>query len=348
MAVEMIDGEAAAKGIQEELKSRVEELKKKGAPVCLAAVQANDNPGSRIYVKRQRASCEAIGIDYRLVELPTDSSQEALISGIGKLNADGTVNGIILQMPVPPGVDARALQMSISPEKDVEGMTPANMGKVIYGDTYMSPCTALGAFLLAKGLDLPPSYDPLPGFAKKMIEAGKTTAGLYGKNVTVVGHSEIVGKPLALLFLDCFCTVTVCHVGTPLEKLTEHCKNADILCVATGVPQVRWSAYRRAKKAGEKPPLPDLSFIKADMIKPGAAVIDIAINRVPKGFDKDGKTLKNKKGKTRMVTVGDVDFKAAKEVAGLITPVPGGVGPMTTAILLRNTVNAAAALAGAE
>ena len=346
MVAEMIDGEALARRMQEELKAEVEELKKKGAPVCLAAVQANDNPGSRIYVKSQKASCESIGIEYRLVELAPDSSQDAITSEIEKLNGDKSVNGVILQMPVPPGVNARTLQMSIAPGKDVEGMTPANMGKVIYGDTYLSPCTALGAFLLARGLDLPPGYDPLPGFAKKMIEAKKTTASLYGKNVTVVGHSEIVGKPLALLFLDSFCTVTVCHVGTPAEKLTEHCKKADILCVATGVPQVRWSAYSRAKKAGEKPVLPDLSFIKADMIKPGSAVIDIAINRVPKGFDENGKTLKNKKGKTAMRTVGDVDFAAAKEVAGWITPVPGGVGPMTTTILLRNTVNAAKALAG--
>ena len=347
MSAEIIDGEAVAKKMQDELKSEVEELKKKGAPVCLAAVQANDNPGSRIYVKRQKASCEGVGIDYRLVELPPDSSRETIASEIEKLNADESVNGVILQMPVPPGVEARGLQMSIAPEKDVEGMTTANLGKVIYGETYMSPCTALGAFLLAKGLSMPPSYDPLPDFAKRMVEAGKTTSSLYGKSVTVVGHSEIVGKPLALLFLDHFCTVTVCHIGTPPEKLGECCRNADILCAATGVPQVRWSAYRKAKKAGEKPPLPDLSFIKAGMIRRGAAVVDIAINRVPKGFDEKGEPLKTKKGKTAMRTVGDVDFEAAKEVAGWITPVPGGVGPMTTTILLRNTVNAAKALAEA-
>jgi len=348
VATEIIDGEAVAKGMQEELKGTVEELKKNGTPVCLAAVQANDNPGSRIYVRSQKASCEGVGIDYRLVELAPDSSQDAVASEIQKLNEDKTVGGVILQMPVPPGVDARALQMSIASEKDVEGMTPANLGRVVYGNTQMSPCTALGAFLLARGLSMPPSYDPLPGFAKKMIEAGKTTANLYGKNVTVVGHSEIVGKPLALLFLDHFCTVTVCHIGTPAEKLIECCKKADILCAATGVPQVRWNAYRRAKKAGKKPSLPDFSFIKADMIKPGAAVIDIAINRVPKGFDKDGEPLKTKKGKAAMKTIGDVDFEAAKEVAGWITPVPGGVGPMTTTMLLRNTVNAAKALAGQE
>ncbi|MCX7806036.1 MAG: bifunctional 5,10-methylenetetrahydrofolate dehydrogenase/5,10-methenyltetrahydrofolate cyclohydrolase [Planctomycetota bacterium] len=348
MAAKIIDGEAVAAKIKEQLKAEVRELTYWGRSVSLVAVQANDNPGSRIYVANQKKACEEIGLEYRVEEMSPKSTQEAIEKRIAEMNADPKVVGIILQMPVPEGCDARKLQRCIDYRKDVEGIHPANLGGVVYGETNIAPCTALGAFLLAKGIeDLPPSYDPLPDFAKRMIEAGKTTAGLYGKNVCVIGHSEIVGKPTALLFLDHFCTVTVCHIGTPPEVTKKHALAADILVVATGVPQVRYNAYDRAFKAWEKdqskpkPPVPDLKFIKADMVKPGAAVIDIAINRVPRGFDKDGKPLLNDKGKPDMVTVGDVDFEAAKEVAGWITPVPGGVGPMTTAILLRNTVNAA-------
>ena len=199
---------------------------------------------------------------------------------------------------------------------------------------------------------MPPSYDPLPGFARAMVEAGKTTPNLYGKNVTVVGHSEIVGKPLALMFLDAFCTVTVCHIGSPPEKLKEACLGADILCVATGVPQVKYNAYRKARKAHKedpeknpKPAVPDFFLVHGDMVRPGSAVIDIAINRVPKGFDEDGAPVKNEKGKAAMRTVGDVAYDEALEVAGWITKLPGGVGPMTVAMLLENTVAAAKARA---
>ncbi len=348
MAAKIIDGEAVAAKLKEQLRAEVRELTYWGRSVSLVAVQANDNPGSRIYVANQKKACEEIGLEYRVEEMSPKSTQEAIEKRIAELNADPKVVGIILQMPVPEGCDARRLQRCIDYRKDVEGIHPANLGGVVYGETNIAPCTALGAFLLAKGIeDLPPSYDPLPDFAKRMIEAGKTTAGLYGKNVCVIGHSEIVGKPTALLFLDHFCTVTVCHIGTPPEVTKRHALAADILVVATGVPQVRYNAYEKAMKAREKdpskpkPPIPDLKFIKADMIKPGAVVIDIAINRVPRGFDKDGNPLLNDKGRPDMVTIGDVDFEAAKEVAGWITPVPGGVGPMTTAILLRNTVNAA-------
>jgi methylenetetrahydrofolate dehydrogenase (NADP+)/methenyltetrahydrofolate cyclohydrolase len=254
-------------------------------------------------------------------------------------------------MPVPEGVDPRKLQQRISNAKDVEGMHRFNQGGVIYGDTTMSPCTAFGAFLLAKGLDLPPSYEKMPAFAEKMIEAGKTTRSLYGKNVVVVGHSEIVGKPCGLIFLDHFCTVSTCHIAT--TNLAEYTKRADILVVATGAVQGKWGAYERALKKWEKdktskkPELPKVwALVTADMIKPGSAVIDVAINRVPKGFDENGMPLLNKKGKPDMATVGDVDFEAAKQVAGWITPVPGGVGPMTVAMLLKNTVEAAKLAAG--
>jgi methylenetetrahydrofolate dehydrogenase (NADP+)/methenyltetrahydrofolate cyclohydrolase len=347
MPAQLIDGGSVAAGIRAELQKEVEALKSKGVTPRLTAMQANDNPGSRIYVKNQKKSCEEIGVAYDLHEMSPESTRDEIASKIEDLGRDASVSGIILQMPVPDGVDARALQVAIPFEKDVEGMNPHNEGLVVYGDATMSPCTAHGAFLLAKGLDLPPSWDPLPGFARKMIEAGKTTASLYGKNVTVVGHSEIVGKPLALLFLDAFCTVTVCHIGTPPERLKEACLRSDVLCVATGVPQVRWNAYRRALKAHEKdakrpkPDLPDFYLVHGDMIRPGSAVIDIAINRIPKGFDEEGKPLLNEKGKPAMKTVGDVAYDEAVEVAGWITSLKGGVGPMTVAMLLKNTVEAA-------
>jgi methylenetetrahydrofolate dehydrogenase (NADP+)/methenyltetrahydrofolate cyclohydrolase len=321
MTAQLIDGNAVAQGIISQLQADVEKLKAAGKPPLLVAVQVGENPASRVYIKNQRASCEKIGISYRLDELPAETTQDGLAAHLGKLNADAAVTGVILQMPVPEGVDPRKAQLEIAFSKDVEGMHPANMGRVVYGDMSLAPCTAQGAFRLAKSLELAPSYDPLPDFAKKMIEAGKTTPSLYGKNVVIVGHSEIVGKPLALLFLDHFCTVEVCHIAT--QNLAEKTLRADILCVAVG-------------KAG---------LVTAEMIKPGAAVIDIGINRVP-DIGPDGKTKLNKKGKPRKKTVGDVDFEKAQEVAGLITPVPGGVGPMTVAMLLKNTVEAAKAAAG--
>jgi methylenetetrahydrofolate dehydrogenase (NADP+)/methenyltetrahydrofolate cyclohydrolase len=347
MPAALIDGASVAAGILGDLKKELEALKGAGVTPRLAAVQANDNPGSRIYVKNQKASCEELGLAYDLVELPADSSQARIEQKIDELAADASVTGIILQMPLPDGVSAAALQRRVPFSKDVEGLHPHNQGNGVYGDMTMSPCTAKGAFLLARGLDLAPSYDPLPGFARKMIEAGKTTKSLYGKNVTIVGHSEIVGKPLALLFLDAFCTVTVCHIGTPPAKLKEACRGADILCVATGVPQARYDAYSRALKAHRndpavaKPALPDFYLIHGDMIRPGSAVIDIAINRIPKGFDADGNPALNDKGKPAMTVVGDVAYDEAREVAGQITKLPGGVGPMTVAMLLQNTVAAA-------
>ena len=352
MSAKLIDGAAVAAGIREGLAKEIEKLKSDGVTPRLAAVQANDNPGSRMYVKSQRKSCEEVGLAYDLVELPVDASQEDMAAKIDELGNDSGVTGIILQMPVPKGVDQGALQRRIPFEKDIEGLNPHNLGTVVYGDMTMSPCTAKGAFHLAKGLDLPPSWDPLPGFAQKMIEAGKTTASLYGKNVTIVGHSEIVGKPLALLFLDAFCTVTVCHIGTPPERLREACLRADILCTAAGVPQVRWNAYKKAlktfdKNPGEttKPIVPDFYLVTADMVRPGSTVIDIAINRIPKEFGPDGKPVLNDKGRPAMKTVGDVAYDEVLEVAGNLTKLPGGVGPMTVAMLLENTVAAAKAQA---
>jgi len=299
MTAKLIDGNSIAEGIKERLRAEIESLKSSGKPCHLVAVSVGSNPGSRVYIASQRKSCEEIGIQYTLKEMPETISQNEMEEAIQALNADTDVTGIILQMPLPQGLDARSLQSSISLEKDVEGMNPANMGLVVYNRVRLAPCTAMGAVELVKS----------------------TGVELYGKEVTVVGHSEIVGKPVALLLLDQFATTTVCHIAT--QDLKTHTLNADILVVAVG-------------KAG---------LITADMVKPGAMVIDIGINRIPE-IDENGNPVLNKKGKPKKKTVGDVDFDAVKEVAGMITPVPGGVGPMTVAMLLRNTVEASKIAAG--
>jgi methylenetetrahydrofolate dehydrogenase (NADP+)/methenyltetrahydrofolate cyclohydrolase len=221
-----------------------------------------------------------MGLTYELKELPADTTQEKLGEFIETLNNDKNITGIILQMPLPEGLDARKAQIRISPDKDVEGMHPVNMGMLVYGSSRLAPPTAKGAMelLASSGVDL------------------------KGKEVTVVGHSEIVGKPIALMLLQSqleSATPTVCHIAT--KDLAFHTKKADVLIVAAG-------------KAG---------LIKGDMVKPGAIVIDIGINRVG---DK---------------IVGDVEFEKAKEIASYISPVPGGVGPLTVTMLIKNTVECA-------
>ena len=244
------------------------------------AVQVGENEASKVYTNAQKKNAELCGIKYELQELPADMTQEQLLKHIAGLNADPNVSGIILQMPVPEQIDAKVCQWSIAYEKDVEGVTPTNMGLVTFGKPRLVPCTALGAYELIKS----------------------TGVDLYGKEVVVVGHSDIVGKPAALLLLNSFGTVTICHIATGQRGLTEeHVRRAEILVVAVGVPHL----------------------IKGDWIKEGAIVVDIGIN------PRDGKIL------------GDVETEAAMEKASWITPVPGGAGTATTAILMRNTVEAA-------
>jgi methylenetetrahydrofolate dehydrogenase (NADP+) / methenyltetrahydrofolate cyclohydrolase len=322
MTAQLINGEAIAAKLKAQLQEEVTGLKGRGVQPKLVALIATENRGAHIYAKNQSASCEEVGIAYELCEMAPDSTEEQLIKQVGVLNADPSVSGIIIQMPLPEGADARKLQMLITPQKDVEGMTPANQGKVLYSpqpfmrkpddmdsDEWLekslgwelpapAPCTPIGAMMLIRSLGI----------------------DLYGKNAVVVGHSEIVGKPMALLLVAHFCTTQWCHIAT--DDLKAKTLQADILCVGCGVP----------------------GLIKGDMIKPGAIVIDIGINRV-RALDENGEQLLTKKGNKKMKTVGDVDFDAAKEVAGYITPVPGGVGPMTVAVLLRNTVAAAQAQA---
>jgi len=297
MAGKIIDGKSLAVKFKEDIKREVGELKEKHKLTpLLTAIQVGENPASRVYIKNQKKSCEEVGIDYQLHELPETTSEEELLQFVEKLNRDDKVTGIILQMPLPQQINGRRVQRAITPMKDVEGMNPSNMGMLVYGNPRLAPCTALAAMELLKS----------------------TGVDIKGKEVTVVGHSEIVGKPITLFLLSSVlesATPTVCHIAT--RDLASHTRNAEILIVAVG-------------KAG---------LIKGDMIKQGAIVIDVGINRVPL-LDEAGKPVVDSEGKRKMKTVGDVVFEEAVEKASYITPVPGGVGPLTVVMLLRNTLTA--------
>lgn len=318
MTAKLIDGEAVAAEMNKETATAAEELARAGKRPHLVAVQVGENPASKIYTNAQAKSCQAVGIEYELLNLPAEISQADLLEKIRQLNGDPKVHGLILQMPLPGHIDARTVQVTISPDKDVEGMHPQNMGRLFYGGGVVAPCTPMAAVELLK----------------------RTCPDIAGKEAVVVGHSEIVGKPIAAILLQSLNaspTVTVCHVAT--KDLAAHTRRADIVFVATGVSQARWLGYSRRKKAGEQVKTPDLSpLIKADMLKEGAIVIDVAINRIPKALDEQGNATLNDKGKPDMKTVGDVDFEAAKGKVAAITPVPGGVGPVTVAMLLKNTI----------
>jgi len=298
MPANLIDGEALAARIKADLAKDIAAIKAKtGAPPRLASVLASDNPGAKVYTRSQAKSCEEAGIAYDLVELPPDSTAAALAAKIDALGRDAAVHGILLQMPLPQGVNARDLAERIPASKDVEGITAANLGRLLfYEGAELVPCTAAAAYELIK-------------FAGCTIK---------GAECVVVGHSPIVGKPVACLIVNDLGTCTICHIGT--RDLKAHTTKAEILVVAAG-------------KAG---------LVRGEHIRPGATVIDVGINRVPVLDDK-GQPVVDEKGKKKMKTVGDVEFESAVKVAGAITPVPGGVGPVTVAILLRNTVRAALA-----
>jgi len=275
--MKLLEGKPVAEKIKEQIRQKIKSLDR--APV-LASVMVGENAGAAAYVKSQQKTAEGLGIEYRLHTLPQETTEDRLTAFIRDLNADARVNGIIIQMPLPGHIDYKKISQFISPEKDIEGMHPANMGKIVFGKAAMLPCTPAAVMELLK----------------------ETGIDVYGKEVVVVGHSEIVGKPLALLLLEKLATVTVCHIGTSkAQKLEEHVARAEVLIVAVG-------------KAG---------LIKGTLIKEGAVVIDVGINRVG---DK---------------IVGDVEFEEAAKRASWITPVPGGVGPLTVTMLMRNVVEAA-------
>jgi methylenetetrahydrofolate dehydrogenase (NADP+)/methenyltetrahydrofolate cyclohydrolase len=275
--VKLLEGKPIAERIKEEIKQAIQALDRK--PV-LASVQVGENAGAEAYAKSQKKTADALGIDYQFHKMPRDTTEKALIEFIRKLNSDKSVNGIIIQMPLPAQIDYKKISDFIAPEKDAEGMHPANMGRVVFDKAKILPCTP----------------------AAVMALLNSCCPDVYGKEIVIVGHSEIVGKPLALLLLGKFATVTVCHIGTSKAgKLEEHVRKAEILIVAVG-------------KAG---------LIKGGWIKEDAVVIDVGINRVG---DK---------------IVGDVEFEEASKRACCITPVPGGVGPLTVIMLMRNVVAAA-------
>jgi len=274
----LLEGKAIAEKIKAVIKEEIDSLKSKhGRAPKLVALQLGENASSAVYVKAQKKAAENLGIEYELKILPasiTQAEAEGLVEG---LNKDKNTTAIILQLPVPKGVDAKKLVKLIAPEKDAEGMHPENLGRILLGQYKIGPCTAMAVM--------------------ELLEASKLD--LYGKEAVIVGHSEIVGKPLALMLLNKFATTTVCHIATGERGvLADHVKRAEVLVVAVG-------------KAG---------IVKGEWVKEGAVVIDVGINRIA---DK---------------IVGDVEFEGASARAAFITPVPGGVGPLTTTILMRNVV----------
>ncbi len=278
----IIDGKKIAQEVRNEVKSEVEELKSRGINPGLAVVLVGENPASLVYVRQKERACEEVGIASYKYTLPEDTTEEKLLSVVEELNHNENIHGILVQLPLPEHLDEKKVIEKISTEKDVDGFHPLNMGRLFVGEPSFVPCTPQGVIELIER----------SGFEIK------------GKKAVIVGRSNIVGKPVAMLLLMRHATITICHTRT--KDLSAETRQADILVVAAGRPQV----------------------ITGDMVKEGVVVIDVGINRV------DGKL------------VGDVDFESVKEKAAAITPVPGGVGPMTVAMLMKNTVQAAKKLSG--
>jgi methylenetetrahydrofolate dehydrogenase (NADP+)/methenyltetrahydrofolate cyclohydrolase len=277
---QILDGKTLSEKIQQQLRQRLDSLQTQvGRPAGLAVLMVGDNPASAAYVRNKERACSKVGIASFSRHFPADTSQQELAAAIAKLNQDSRVDGILVQLPLPDSLDAISLLLAINPAKDVDGLHPLNLGRLVRGEAGLRSCTPAGVMRLLQEYDIP----------------------IAGKQAVVVGRSILVGKPLSLMLLEENATVTVAHSRTP--DLGEVTRNADILIAAVGKP----------------------GLITAEMVKPAAVVIDVGINRVP---TPDGK------GKL----VGDVDFAAVAKVAGAITPVPGGVGPMTVAMLLYNTV----------
>ena len=285
MSHKTVKGKEVAAPIITRVKEKVEALTDMGWKPHLASIEIGSNPAASLYIRNQRRICAEVGIEFDNRRYPQDITQPEMCAAIGALNVDPRVTGVILQRPVPPHLNLEQLQMAIHPSKDVEGMHPSNIGKVVYGDYILGPCTSLASVEILRSTGLT----------------------LRGLEVVVIGHSEIVGKPIALYLLAELSTVTICHHGT--HNLAAHTRRADALFVAVGKP----------------------GLITGDMVKPGAAVIDIGINQIE---------VEAEQGNKKKKTVGDVDFESVHEVAGWITPVPGGVGPVTLAMLVRNTVAA--------
>ena len=277
MAV-ILDGKAVSAKVKEEVKEEVEALKKQGVSVGLAVIIVGNNPASRTYVNNKKKACEAAGIVSEEYALPEETTQEELLALVEELNHKDSINGILCQLPLPKQLDEEAVIAAISDKKDVDAFSAVNVGHIMIGDYSFLPCTPAGIMEILRHYNI----------------------DVAGKECVVIGRSNIVGKPMAMLLLHQNGTVTICHSKT--QNLKEVTSRADILVAAVGIPH----------------------FVTADMVKEGAVVIDVGMDR-----DENGKLC------------GDVDFAAVEPKASYITPVPGGVGPMTIATLLKNTVTAA-------
>ncbi len=286
MPAQVLDGSAYAAEIRAEVTRQVAWFNAHHGPIKLCAVLVGSDAAGRLYAENQRKLSVQVGVQYELIERPETTSQAELAATLDELNADPTITGVILQLPLPPHIEPALAQYRIDPYKDVEGVNPANIGLLFYGEPIIAPCTALAVTELIRRSGVPQR----------------------GANAVVVGQSAIVGRPVTMFLLSHMATVTGCHIAT--RDLAAHTRQADILVVAIGKPRA----------------------IGVEHVKPGAVVIDVGINRLAER-DAAGREVRR--------TVGDVDFGAVVEVAGHITPVPGGVGPLTVAMLLRNTVEAA-------
>jgi len=293
MTAQIIDGKQVAADMRAELKAETARLKRQGIVPGLGVILVGEDPASKSYVTAKEQACEEIGIYSDDNRLPADTSQEDLMTLVEKMNNDPKINGILVQLPLPKGLNEAEVLLAIDPVKDVDGFHPMNVGKMVVGEKAFLPCTPHGVIQL-------------------LIRSG---VKLAGAEVVIVGRSNIVGKPLANMLIQKNATgnatVTVCHTRT--KNLAEHTRRADIVIAAAGRPNT----------------------VTADMVKDGVVVIDVGVNRIEDATKKSGYRL-----------VGDVDFEAVKEKASLITPVPGGVGPMTITMLLYNTVESAKRAAG--
>lgn len=278
MAASIIDGKKISEIVRQEWKQRVDNLKQQGILPGLAVIIVGDNPASKLYVSNKIKACHEVGLHSESHDLPEDTSEDMLLKLIQELNHAKKINGILVQLPLPKHIDENKVLEAIKQDKDVDGFHLYNVGALMTGNTVFPPCTPFGVMRMLEYCDVP----------------------IAGQNAVVIGRSNIVGKPMAMLLLQKDATVTICTSKT--KDLSHHTKHADILVVATGRPEM----------------------IKAEHVKEGAVVIDVGINRLD-----DGRL------------VGDVDFDEVKEVASQITPVPGGVGPMTITMLVANTVMAA-------
>ena len=278
MSAKIIDGNALAREIRSEWKSHADLLTERGMQPGLAVIIVGSNPASSIYVRNKARACDEVGIHSEVHSFPESASQDEVIARIRELNIDTRIHGILVQLPLQNHFESSKVISVISVEKDVDGFHLCNVGALVTGNTVFPPCTPFGVI--------------------KMLE--KNNIAIEGRHAVIVGRSNIVGKPMALMLLERGATITICTSKT--RDLAEHTRRADILVVATGRPRM----------------------ITSSMVKPGATVIDVGINRMPDGS-----------------LAGDVDFESVKEVAGHLTPVPGGVGPMTISMLLCNTIAAA-------